>query len=86
MVSRWQRMVIIRSGQLEAAFPRLKEERLDERGEDIRGSEREERVESREEESEAERENEVDDVEDVDEPEESWSHSGSPGLGSRCRV
>ena len=87
MVSRWQRMVIIRSGQLDpAAFPRLKEERLEERGEEMRGSEREERVESIEDESEAERENEVDDVEDVDEPDESWSHSGSPGLGSRCKV
>ena len=55
-------------------------------GEEMRGREREERVESREEEREAERENEEDDAEDVDEPEESWSQRGSPGLGSRCRV
>ena len=52
----------------------------------MRGREREERVESREEDREAERENEEDDAEDVDEPEESWSQRGSPGLGSRCRV
>ena len=76
----------MRSGQLDGAFPRLKEERLEESGEEIRGREREERVESREDEREAEREKEEDDAEDVDEPEESWSQRGSPGLGSLCKV
>ena len=76
----------MRSGQLDGTFPPLKEGRLEESGEEMRGREREERVESREEEREAERENEEDDAEDVDEPEESWSQRGSPGLGSRCRV
>ena len=81
MVGRWQRMVIIRSEQLDAAFPRDKEERLEERGEEMRGRERED-----EDEREADLENEEDDAEDVDDPEESWSQRGSPGLGSRCRV
>ena len=79
--------MIILSGHVEwVLLPREKEHRLEERGDVMRGREREERVESREEEREADLEKEEEDDEEVEEPEESWSHRGSPGRGSLCRV